>query len=38
MFHLPPLESLAGRRNVRITDITRVGEDIRIMARLDKRD
>lgn len=34
MFHLPPLESLAGRRNVRITDISRVGDDIRILARL----
>jgi diaminohydroxyphosphoribosylaminopyrimidine deaminase/5-amino-6-(5-phosphoribosylamino)uracil reductase len=38
MFHLPPLASLAGRRNVRITDITRVGDDIRILARLEKRD
>ena len=34
MFHLPPLDDLTGRRNVRITDITRVGDDIRILARL----
>lgn len=34
MFHLPPLASLNDRRNVRITDITRVGDDVRILARL----
>ncbi len=34
MFHLPPLKSLSERRNVRITDIARVGEDLRILARV----
>jgi diaminohydroxyphosphoribosylaminopyrimidine deaminase/5-amino-6-(5-phosphoribosylamino)uracil reductase len=33
MFHLPPLASLQDRRNLRITDITRVGDDVRILAR-----
>jgi len=35
MFHLPPLAKLQDRRNVRITDITRIGDDIRILARLN---
>lgn len=34
MFHLPPLVNLAGRRNVRITDIQRIGDDVRILARM----
>jgi diaminohydroxyphosphoribosylaminopyrimidine deaminase / 5-amino-6-(5-phosphoribosylamino)uracil reductase len=34
MFHLPPLASLADRRNVRITDIQRIGDDLRVLARL----
>jgi len=33
MFHLPPLANLQERRNLRITDITRVGDDVRILAR-----
>lgn len=33
MFHLPPLESLAGRRRLKITDVARVGDDLRILAR-----
>ncbi|MBX3650845.1 MAG: bifunctional diaminohydroxyphosphoribosylaminopyrimidine deaminase/5-amino-6-(5-phosphoribosylamino)uracil reductase RibD [Burkholderiales bacterium] len=33
MFHLPPLDSLAGRRKLRITDVARIGEDLRILAR-----
>ncbi|MGA0114617.1 MAG: bifunctional diaminohydroxyphosphoribosylaminopyrimidine deaminase/5-amino-6-(5-phosphoribosylamino)uracil reductase RibD [Burkholderiales bacterium] len=36
MFHLPPLKNLDERRNVRITDVSRVGEDIRVLARLDR--
>lgn len=34
MFHLPPLKDLAERRNVKITDVARVGEDLRILARI----
>ena len=34
MFHLPPLAQLKDRRNVRITDIQRIGEDVRILARI----
>lgn len=33
MFHLPPLENLGGRRKLKITDVTRVGDDLRILAR-----
>lgn len=33
MFHLPPLDSLAGRRKLKITEVTRVGEDLRMLAR-----
>lgn len=33
MFHLPPLESLAGRHNVKITDIRQFGDDVRVLAR-----
>lgn len=35
MFHLPPLKSLAERRNVKITEVTQVGADLRILARLN---
>jgi diaminohydroxyphosphoribosylaminopyrimidine deaminase/5-amino-6-(5-phosphoribosylamino)uracil reductase len=34
MFHLPPLESLADRRGLKITEVTRVGDDLRLLARL----
>lgn len=34
MFHLPPLDSLAGRRNLRITDIRQFGDDVRLLARI----
>jgi diaminohydroxyphosphoribosylaminopyrimidine deaminase / 5-amino-6-(5-phosphoribosylamino)uracil reductase len=33
MFHLPPLDRLAGRRKLTITDVTRIGDDLRILAR-----
>jgi diaminohydroxyphosphoribosylaminopyrimidine deaminase / 5-amino-6-(5-phosphoribosylamino)uracil reductase len=33
MFHLPPLDKLAGRRKLKIMDVTRVGDDLRILAR-----
>lgn len=33
MFHLPPLDKLAGRRKLEIMDVTRVGDDLRILAR-----
>ena len=33
MFHLPPLDSLAARRRLKITDVTRIGDDLRILAR-----
>ncbi|MBX3662548.1 MAG: bifunctional diaminohydroxyphosphoribosylaminopyrimidine deaminase/5-amino-6-(5-phosphoribosylamino)uracil reductase RibD [Burkholderiales bacterium] len=33
MFHLPPLDSLAGRRKLKITGVSRVGEDLRMLAR-----
>lgn len=33
MFHLPPLDSLAGRRKLKITEVSRVGEDLRMLAR-----
>ena len=35
MFHLPPLKNLDERCTVKITDVTRIGEDVRIRARLD---
>lgn len=34
MFHLPPLQNLAQRRNVKMTDIARIGDDVRILARM----
>jgi diaminohydroxyphosphoribosylaminopyrimidine deaminase/5-amino-6-(5-phosphoribosylamino)uracil reductase len=34
MFHLPPLENLAGRINLKITDIRMLGDDMRVLARL----
>ncbi len=34
MFHLPPLVNLAGRRNIKITDIRQIGDDVRILARI----
>ncbi|HMM53456.1 MAG TPA: bifunctional diaminohydroxyphosphoribosylaminopyrimidine deaminase/5-amino-6-(5-phosphoribosylamino)uracil reductase RibD [Candidatus Desulfobacillus sp.] len=33
LFALPPLEDLAGRRDLEITELRRVGRDIRILAR-----
>lgn len=36
MFHLPPLQSLAQRRNVKITDIARIGDDVRVLARVER--
>jgi len=35
MFHLPPLAQLRDRRNVRITDVRRIGDDLRVLARFD---
>lgn len=35
MFHLPPLANLAGRRHVKIIDIRRIGDDVRVLARID---
>lgn len=35
MFHLPPLASLAGRHNVKITDIRQIGDDVRMLARFN---
>lgn len=34
MFNLPPLEDLSGRRDLRIQDVSRIGADLRILARL----
>jgi diaminohydroxyphosphoribosylaminopyrimidine deaminase/5-amino-6-(5-phosphoribosylamino)uracil reductase len=34
MFHLPPLENLGERRQLKITDIRRVGDDVRVLARV----
>ncbi|HUY04149.1 MAG TPA: bifunctional diaminohydroxyphosphoribosylaminopyrimidine deaminase/5-amino-6-(5-phosphoribosylamino)uracil reductase RibD [Rhodocyclaceae bacterium] len=34
MFHLPELTDLAGRQSLKITELARVGDDIRILARL----
>jgi hypothetical protein len=34
MFHLPPLASLAARRNLQIMELTHVGDDLRLLARL----
>lgn len=36
MFHLPPLETLAGRKNLKITDIRLLGDDLRLLARVLK--
>ncbi|MBY0268903.1 MAG: bifunctional diaminohydroxyphosphoribosylaminopyrimidine deaminase/5-amino-6-(5-phosphoribosylamino)uracil reductase RibD [Burkholderiales bacterium] len=36
MFHLPPLENLAGRHHLKITDIRQLGDDVRVRARLSK--
>jgi hypothetical protein len=33
MFPLPELTDLSGRHDLRITDLRRVGDDIRILAR-----
>ena len=33
MFNLPELHDLGARRDVRITDVRRLGDDIRILAR-----
>lgn len=33
MFHLPPLDSLAGRRKLKITEVAHIGDDLRIRAR-----
>ncbi len=35
MFHLPPLKNLDERCAVKITDVTRIGDDVRLRARLD---
>ena len=35
MFHLPPLANLAGRHNVKITDIRQIGDDVRLLARIN---
>lgn len=34
MFHLPPLENLAGRHKLKITDIRQLGDDVRVRARV----
>ena len=34
MFHLPPLQDLSQRRSLKITEITPVGDDLRILGRL----
>ncbi len=36
MFHLPPLENLAGRHHLKVTDIRQFGDDVRVLARLNK--
>jgi len=36
MFHLPPLENLAGRQHLKITDIRQFGDDVRVLARVNK--
>ncbi len=36
MFHLPPLENLTGRHKMNITDIRKFGDDVRVIARLNK--
>jgi len=33
MFHLPPLVNLGARRKLKITDVARIGEDLRIRAK-----
>lgn len=34
MFHLPPLDNLAGRRHLKITDVRQFGDDLRVLARI----
>jgi diaminohydroxyphosphoribosylaminopyrimidine deaminase/5-amino-6-(5-phosphoribosylamino)uracil reductase len=34
MFHLPPLENLAGRHHLKMTDIRQFGDDVRVLARV----
>jgi diaminohydroxyphosphoribosylaminopyrimidine deaminase/5-amino-6-(5-phosphoribosylamino)uracil reductase len=34
MFHLPPLENLAGRHKLKITDVRQFGDDVRVLARI----
>ena len=36
MFHLPPLENLAGRHKLKITDVRQFGDDLRVLARVNK--
>lgn len=36
MFHLPPLENLAGRHKLNITDIRKFGDDVRVLARVNR--
>ncbi len=36
MFHLPPLAGLQERRNVRITEVCQIGDDLRVLARFDR--
>lgn len=36
MFHLPPLENLAGRHHLKITDIRQLGDDVRVRARVER--
>lgn len=36
MFHLPPLETLAGRKKLKITDVRQFGDDLRVLARVHK--
>jgi diaminohydroxyphosphoribosylaminopyrimidine deaminase/5-amino-6-(5-phosphoribosylamino)uracil reductase len=35
MFNLPPVERLAEKRALRITDVRRIGEDLRVLARFE---
>ena len=36
MFHLPPLETLDGRQQLKITDVRQFGDDLRVLARVIK--
>jgi diaminohydroxyphosphoribosylaminopyrimidine deaminase/5-amino-6-(5-phosphoribosylamino)uracil reductase len=36
MFHLPELTDLAGRRRLEIAEVARIGDDVRILARVKK--